>query len=57
VFLVVTLRSNDALVVRILEDIGISIIASGLAIDCPRYPKGHYAKYETEAAKRSIKLP
>jgi micrococcal nuclease len=39
------------------KDIGISIIASGLAIDCPRYSKGRYAKYETEAAKRSIKLP
>ena len=39
------------------KDIGISIIASGLAIDCPRYSKGHYAKYETEAAKKSIKLP
>ena len=39
------------------KDIGISIIASGLAIDCPRYSKSRYAKYETEAAKRSIKLP
>ena len=39
------------------RDIGISIIASGLAIDCTRYSKGRYAKYETEGAKRSIKLP
>jgi endonuclease YncB( thermonuclease family) len=39
------------------KNIGISIIVSGLAIDCPRYSKGRYAKYETEAAKRSIKPP
>ena len=39
------------------KDIGISIIVSGLAIDCPRYSKGHYTKYETKAAKKSIKLP
>ena len=39
------------------KDIGVSIILSGLALDCPRYSKGRYAKYETEAAKRFIKLP
>ena len=39
------------------KNISISIIVSGLAIDCPRYSKGRYAKYETETAKRIINLP
>ena len=39
------------------KDIGISIIEAGLAIDCPRYSKGHYAEFEQSKAKQEIKLP
>lgn len=38
-------------------DIGIRIIQAGLAIDCPRFSDGKYAKYETIEAIRVIKLP
>jgi endonuclease YncB( thermonuclease family) len=39
------------------QDIGETIIAEGLALDCPRYSKGRYAKFQTAAAKMMIKLP
>ncbi len=39
------------------KDIGIAVIAAGLALDCPRYSKGHYAVYETKDGLRTIKLP
>jgi micrococcal nuclease len=38
-------------------DIGISIIEAGLAIDCPKYSNGNYAKHEIPEAQRTIKLP
>ena len=39
------------------KDIGISIIEAGLAIDCPRYSKGHYVEFEQSTAKREIEMP
>lgn len=38
-------------------DIGASVIAAGLALDCPRYSGGRYARYETSSASAAIKLP
>lgn len=39
------------------EDIGITIIEAGLALDCPRYSGGRYAEHETEVAQSEIALP
>ena len=39
------------------EDIGIAVIAAGLALDCPRYSGGRYAEFELAAARELIKLP
>jgi endonuclease YncB( thermonuclease family) len=39
------------------KDIGASVIAAGLALDCPRYSGGRYAEYEIEGAAAKIKLP
>ena len=39
------------------KDIGATIIAKGLARDCPRYSGGRYKKLQTASAKRMIKLP
>lgn len=39
------------------QDIGASVIAAGLALDCPRYSGGRYAEYEVEGAVAKIKLP
>ncbi|MAI49844.1 MAG: nuclease [Rhodospirillaceae bacterium] len=39
------------------KDIGEAIIARGLALDCPRFSKGRYNRFQTTAAKMMIKLP
>lgn len=39
------------------KDIGTTIIANGLALDCPRYSSGRYKSYETRSAKKYILLP
>jgi micrococcal nuclease len=39
------------------KDIGGSVIAAGLALDCPRYSGGRYAKLEVAAARERIMLP
>ncbi len=39
------------------QDIGAVVIAKGLALDCPRYSGGRYAKYEVKGAIAKIKLP
>ncbi len=39
------------------EDIGIAVIAAGLALDCPRYSGGRYAEFELAAAREVIKRP
>jgi len=39
------------------EDIGIAVIAAGLALDCPRYSGGRYAGVEVRLAYERIKLP
>lgn len=39
------------------KDIGEAIIAKGLALDCPRFSKGRYTRFETTTAKMMIKLP
>jgi len=39
------------------EDIGIAVIAAGLALDCPRYSGGRYAEFELASAREVIKLP
>ena len=39
------------------KDIGATVIAKGLALDCPRYSGGRYDKYETKGAAAEIKLP
>ena len=39
------------------RDIGASIIAKGLARDCPRYSGGRYKNFQTGSAKLMIKLP
>lgn len=33
------------------EDIGALAIAAGMARDCPRYSRGRYARYETDASR------
>jgi micrococcal nuclease len=39
------------------EDIGMSVIEAGLALDCPRYSGGRYAEFEMVDAQERIKLP
>lgn len=39
------------------KDIGVSVIEAGLALDCPRYSGGRYARIEIVAARKKIKLP
>ena len=39
------------------EDIGIAVIAAGLALDCPRYSGGRYAEVEVAEAREAIVLP
>lgn len=39
------------------QDIGATVIANGLALDCPRYSGGRYAGYEVQGAAAKIKLP
>ena len=39
------------------QDIGISVISAGLALDCPRYSGGLYAGVEVEGVAARIKLP
>ena len=39
------------------QDIGMTVIKAGLALDCPRYSGGRYAEFEVAAARDQIKLP
>ena len=39
------------------QDIGVAVIAAGLALDCRSYSGGRYAKFEVAAAREAIKLP
>lgn len=39
------------------KDIGATIIAKGLALDCPRYSSGRYKGYETAFGRANIPLP
>ena len=39
------------------QDIGAAVIAKGLALDCPRYSGGRYAKYEVKGVIEKIRLP
>jgi micrococcal nuclease len=39
------------------KDIGAAVIEAGLALDCPRYSGGRYAKLEAAAARERIMLP
>jgi micrococcal nuclease len=39
------------------KDIGATVIANGLALDCPRYSGGRYAEYEVKGAAAKITLP
>jgi endonuclease YncB( thermonuclease family) len=39
------------------NDIGISVIAAGLALDCSRYSGGRYAKIQLAEARKQIRLP
>ena len=39
------------------QDIGVTIIEAGLALDCPRYSGSRYKKFETELARTQIRLP
>jgi len=39
------------------KDIGATIIANGLALDCPRYSSGRYQGYETASGRANIPLP
>jgi len=39
------------------KDIGATVIANGLALDCPRYSCGRYAEIEVDRAAEKIKLP
>ena len=38
-------------------DIGVAVIAAGLALDCPRYSGGRYSEFEVASAQVAIKLP
>lgn len=53
-------RSHDRLVgICYLDNVDIStqVIANGLALDCPKYSKGRYSRFDTEEGKQLIKLP
>jgi|MEHZ01.5.fsa_nt_MEHZ011543583.1_2 micrococcal nuclease len=39
------------------RDIGAAVIGAGLALDCPRYSSGRYAKLEVPAAALRMRLP
>lgn len=39
------------------QDIGATVIGTGLALDCPRFSGGRYAEYEVEGAAARMKLP
>ena len=39
------------------QDIGATVIGTGLALDCPRFSGGRYAKFKTKGAAALIKLP
>ena len=39
------------------QDIGATVIANGLALDCPRYSGGRYTEYEIARAAARMKLP
>ena len=39
------------------QDIGARVVASGLALDCPRFSGGRYAEYEIEVAATLMNLP
>lgn len=39
------------------KDIGATVIAIGLALDCLKYSGGRYAEYEVEGAAAKMKLP
>ena len=39
------------------QDIGATVIGTGLAMDCPRYSGGRYAEYEVEGVALRVKLP
>ena len=39
------------------QDIGATVIAKGLALDCPRYSKGQYADYQVKGVIAKIRLP
>lgn len=39
------------------RDIGAAVIGAGLALDCPRYSGGRYAKLEVPAAALRMRLP
>ena len=39
------------------QDIGATVIRSGLALDCPLFSGGRYAEYEIEGAAARMKLP
>ena len=39
------------------RDIGAAVIGVGLALDCPRYSGGRYAKLEVPAAVLRMRLP
>lgn len=39
------------------QDIGQAVIKAGLALDCPRFSNGRYAKYEVRETVTQIKLP
>ena len=38
-------------------DLGKAIIIAGLALDCPKYSKGYYSKYESKKAQKIITFP
>jgi 5-methylcytosine-specific restriction enzyme A len=38
------------------QDIGVAVISTGLALDCPRYSGGRYAEFEVAKAREQIKL-
>lgn len=39
------------------KDIGATVIANGLALDCPRFSGRRYAEYKVEGAAAKMKLP
>jgi len=39
------------------QDIGATVIGTGLALDCPKFSGGRYAEYEVKGAALKMKLP